>query len=416
MADMIFAAQQGRKIPKEDKIFGISNRAKAMIAKEGKDKVVNATIGALLDDNGELIVLSSVTEVFRGLEPKEFAEYAPISGTPDFREAVKKDAFGSFQPSRHTEAVVTPGGTGALRNAIANYSVAGDQVLVADWHWSPYNTIAQEIGRTVTTFRFFNEERKFDVKDFAKRVEELLAVQERLVIILNTPAHNPTGYSLTDEDWHQVVDVLAKLSVGKKVALVVDVAYIEFAGDSEKYRSFFPILEELPETVLPLIAHSLSKTYTLYGMRCGALICMAKTKEVADEFRQACEFSSRGSWSNCSRSPQMILTKIFADPELKARVDKERADFRKMLIRRGKAFEKAAAEAGLEMVPFDMGFFASIPCADPDAVSAELEKEGIFLVPLAKGVRVSIASVSEQVCSMLPAKIKAALDKVEQGN
>ena len=53
MADMIFAAQQGRKIPKEDKIFGISNRAKAMIAKEGKDKVVNATIGALLDDNGE---------------------------------------------------------------------------------------------------------------------------------------------------------------------------------------------------------------------------------------------------------------------------------------------------------------------------------------------------------------------------
>ena len=93
MDGMIFAAKQNRTIPKEDKIFGISNRAKAMIAKEGKDKVVNATIGALLDDNGELIVLSSVAEVFQSLTPKEFAEYAPISGVPAFREAALKDAF-----------------------------------------------------------------------------------------------------------------------------------------------------------------------------------------------------------------------------------------------------------------------------------------------------------------------------------
>ena len=33
MDEMIFAAKQNRNIPKEDKIFGISNRAKAMIAR-----------------------------------------------------------------------------------------------------------------------------------------------------------------------------------------------------------------------------------------------------------------------------------------------------------------------------------------------------------------------------------------------
>lgn len=413
MAEMIFAAKQNRNIPKEDKIFGISNRAKRMIAEKGKDKVVNATIGALLDDNGELMVLSSVTEVFHNLEQKEFAEYAPISGTPQFREDVKKDAFGTFVPKRFTEAVVTPGGTGALRNAVSNYSVAGDQILVADWYWAPYSTIAQEIGRTVATFRFFNENRGFNACDFEEKVSQLLQKQERLVIILNTPAHNPTGYSLTDDDWRAVCEVLKKQPQDKKIALVVDTAYIEFAGDGEKYRSFLPILESLPENVLPMLSHSLSKTYTLYGMRCGALICMAKTAEIAEEFKQVCEFSSRASWSNCSRAPQVILTKIYADPQLKARVDHEREEIRAMLIRRGKAFEKAAAEAGLEMVPFDMGFFASIPCADPDAVSAELEKEGIFLVPLAKGVRVSIASISEEVCARIPARIKAALDKVE---
>ena len=411
MEKMIFAAPQGRNIPKEDKIFGISNRAKAMIAKEGKEKVVNATIGALLDDNGQLIVLSSVTDIFKNLSPEEFAEYAPISGIPQFREAVKKDALGNYVPKGTVEAVASPGGTGAIRNTIANYSERGDSVLVADWYWAPYNTIAQEQGRKIETFSFFNSERKFNYEDFGRKAAEILRKQDRLVIILNTPAHNPTGYSLTEEDWQKVKLVLSELPADKKVALLVDTAYIDFAGDEEEYRSFLPVLEEMPENVLPLISHSLSKAYTLYGMRCGALICLAPDGDIADEFRRACEFSSRASWSNCPRAPQVILAKIYADPELKARVCEERKGFRDMLIRRGRAFEEAAAECGLQMVPFDAGFLASVPCDNPDEISARLEKEGIFLVPLAKGLRVSVASVSEEICRKLPRRILNAMKK-----
>ena len=413
MEEMIFASEQGRVIPKEDKIFGINNRAKAMIAEEGKEKVVNATIGALLDDDGELIVLSSVNDVFRNLSPKEFAEYAPISGTAEFKAAVIKDALRTYEAKGFVEASVTPGGTGAIRNTVANYSDRGDSVLAADWYWSPYGTIASEQGRKVETFAFFNEERKFNAADLKKRAEEILKKQQRLVIILNTPAHNPTGYSLTTEDWTGVKKVLESLPDKKKITLLVDVAYIDFAGDEDEYRSFLPVLEEMPENVLTLISHSLSKAYTLYGMRCGALICIAKTEETAEEFKRVCEFSSRASWSNCPRAPQTILARIYSDPELKAKVFDERKGYREMLLRRGKAFEKAAAECGLEMVPFDAGFFASIPCSNPDKVSARLEKEGIFLVPLAKGLRVSIASVSEQVCCMLPSRILAAMKAEE---
>ena len=409
MEEMIFASPQGRNIPKEDKIFGINNRAKAMIAEEGKEKVVNATIGALLDDDGELIVLSSVNDVFKKLSPKEFAEYAPISGTPEFKKAVKQDALRGYEPKGFVEASATPGGTGAIRNTIANYTDRGDSVLVADWYWSPYGTIAAEQGRKVETFTFFNDERKFNAEDFRAKAESLLSKQQRLVIILNTPAHNPTGYSLTTEDWNNVKTVLESLPADKKITLLVDTAYIDFAGDEEEYRSFLPILEEMPENVLTLISHSLSKAYTLYGMRCGALICLAKTEEIAEEFKRVCEFSSRASWSNCARAPQAILSKIYSDPELKAKVFEERQGYREMLLRRGRAFEKAAAECGLEMVPFDAGFFASIPCSNPDEVAARMEKEGIFLVPLAKGLRVSVASVSEEVCCSLPARILAAM-------
>ena len=69
MSDYILAKQNGRTIPLEDKIFGISSRAKAMIAEKGADKVINATIGSLLDDEGKLVVLSSVVDTMKTLNP-----------------------------------------------------------------------------------------------------------------------------------------------------------------------------------------------------------------------------------------------------------------------------------------------------------------------------------------------------------
>lgn len=413
MTDMIFACKNGRDIPKEDKIFGISNRAKAMIQKEGKENVVNGTIGALLDDEGKLIVLSSVNDVFKTLNKVEYAEYTPISGTPGFREAVKKDLFRRFTPTSHVRAVATPGGTGAIKNTISNYTSRGDKILIADWYWAPYKTIAQEQERNVETFELFNEENVFNCASFERKVNELLEVQERLVVILNTPSHNPTGYALSADDWNDVIRVLSAVDSDKKVTLLVDAAYVDFAGDEEESRMFLPFLEKLPENVLPIVGHSLSKAYTLYGMRCGAMICMAKSEAVAEEFKRVCEFSSRGSWSNCTRAPQMILEKIFADHELLDKVIVERKGYRDMLIRRGETFKKAAEEAELEMVPFRAGFFAAIPCTNPDAIASELEKEAIFTVPLAKGVRVSLASISEAQAKALPAKIKAVMNRIK---
>ena len=46
------------KWPKEnDIIFSLSERAQVAEKELGKDKVINATIGALMDDNGKLIAM-----------------------------------------------------------------------------------------------------------------------------------------------------------------------------------------------------------------------------------------------------------------------------------------------------------------------------------------------------------------------
>ncbi len=96
-------------------------------------------------------------------------------------------------------------------------------------------------------------------------MHEILEIQDRLVIIINTPAHNPTGYALSNEDWQQVVDCLSYVAPENRIALLVDAAYIDFAGDEDKYREFLPILETLPANILPIIAYSMSKTF--YNLR-----------------------------------------------------------------------------------------------------------------------------------------------------
>ncbi|MCL1982025.1 MAG: aminotransferase class I/II-fold pyridoxal phosphate-dependent enzyme [Clostridiales bacterium] len=409
MSNFIFAEQNGRAIPFEDKIFGINRKAKELEAKIGKDAVVNATIGSLLDDGGKLIVLSSVVEVLKSLDPVDYADYAPIGGTAEFKNAVKKAAFGNFEPDCFTGVVATPGGTGAIRNTISNFSKYGDEILTSDWFWAPYSTIAQEIGRKIATYELFDGNRQFNISSFSEKARELMDRQGRLVVIINTPAHNPTGYSLTVGDWDKVIESLKSVCTGeRKATILIDAAYIDFAGDAEECRSFLPKLEKLPENILPVIAYSLSKTFTLYGMRSGAMMCLTQNKGIADEFVRVCEFSARGTWSNCPRSAMTVLSRIYADEALLKKVDDERKGYRDMLLRRGKSFESAAKGAGLAIVPFDAGFFASIPCNNPDEIGEKLQKDGIFLVPLAKGLRVSVASISEERCRAIPGKVRDA--------
>lgn len=413
MSKLIMAQKNGRIMGGPDKIFGVSTLAKKRIAEIGKENVVNSTIGALLDDNGNLIVLSSVIDVLKNLSPTDYAEYAPIAGIPDYLTTVKKAVFGNYQPKGYVEACATPGGTGAIRNAIQNYTKRGDIVLTSDWYWSPYTIIASEIERKLETYTLFDDAQNFNHASFENKVNEILKKQDETVIIINTPAHNPTGYTFTLDDWDKVNMTLknAAKDKTKKITLLVDIAYLDFSGDADEYRKFFSKLEDFPENVLPLIAFSTSKGYTLYGMRCGALLCLTPNKAIADEFKMAVSYSSRGSWSNGTRASMVVLSRIFANETLLAKVTEERHKYLALLTKRGTAFMTAAKNCGLKTCPFDSGFFITIPCENPDQVGEKLQESNIFSIPIGAGIRISIASISEEACAKIPSIIAEVIAK-----
>ena len=407
------AAYNGREIPKEDKVFAACAKALDAVSKYGPADVINATVGALYDDEGKLLVFKSVEKAMKELPSDKYAAYAPIAGTPGFREAILKAALGGYEPKSYTCAVGTPGGTGAIRNAVANYSCPGDKILTHNWHWAPYRSIAAELYRGIECFEMFDEDGRFNIADFDYKVKKLTRNQEHLVIILNTPANNPTGYTLTMDDWYGVKKVLDEVPLEKKIALVLDVAYIDFAGEPEEVRGFYSVIDNLRANILPIIAYSASKTFTLYGARCAAMICLAHNPEVAEEFGRINSFSSRATWSNPPRAPQEVIERVYADEELLAEVEAERAKARSMLLARGKAFEEEAAKCGLKTLPFSAGFFVTIPYKDPDGLCDKLSEKNVFLIPFDGGVRASVAASSEEKCRRLPALIKSAMEELD---
>lgn len=408
-------ADHARWPKKDDPIFGLAAKAKEAIKTYGKDKVIDSTLGALADDEGNLICMDTVYSELKSLPNAEIAAYAQVAGQPDYLEAVQEACFRDYRPDAYIRAVATPGGTGSVKHAITNYTNPGDSILVCDWFWSPYVTISEEIGRTVSFYTFFNEKNEFNIESFKENFESLLKKQKRLVTVINTPANNPTGYSLSDEEWDMVLDIAKENAKNPeyKIVILVDVAYIDFAGIGLERRKFFTKFSNLPDNIFIMVGYSMSKGYTMYGLRSGAAIGISSNKDIAEEFYYSCMHSNRANWSNGTRGAMSVMTHIANDPVKLKAYEEEKTKYKNMLRKRAEAFVEASKEVGLEILPYRDGFFVSIPCSNASKISEELIKENMFVVALKKGLRFAVCAVSEEKCKISPAIIKRVMDSVK---
>lgn len=409
---MTIAATHAKNKRLKDAIFGAAAACKEATLKHGKDKVTNATIGVMLDDNEELITLPTIEKVFKEIPMKELVAYAPISGIPDYLKAAENLTFAACRPEGYTSAVATAGGTGAIHHAIMNYAEIGEKVLTSDWFWGTYNVICVEQGKKLQNFTLFDENRNFNFASFKENVEDILKVQESILIILNTPAHNPTGFKLTEDDWDKVLDLLKTYAAkGKKAVVLTDIAYIDYAGEKNEVRSFMKKFGNLPENILGLFSFSMSKGYTFYGQRTGALVAVSSKKEVIEEFNEIMKYSSRACWSNINRGAMELLLRVQNDAAVYKAFEDDREAAHKLIQARGDLFMKEARECNLPALPYTGGFFLSVPTDNPQKVADLLHEDLIYAVPLKLGVRVAVCSVPIKKISGMAEKMNNALKK-----
>jgi len=408
------AATHARGKGKEpDAVFAVLNKANQAKAALGSDKVINGSIGAIFDENENFAAFKGVSDYLRKLPDEQIMNYAPIAGLPDYLQAAIDYTFGKYKPEgAFIKAVATPGGTGAVRNAFYNYIEEGQKALIPDWFWGPYKTIANEHMRDVETYTMFDDNNNATLSSVKVKTLELLKIQESLVTVYNTPAHNPTGYTMGMPEWQEMIGFYKDCAKdkNKRIIILLDIAYIDYVSDPEEVRSFMKLFGGLPENILVTLAFSMSKSFLLYGMRCGAFIGVSSSDEVAQEFSEINSFSSRGVWSNGTRAAQEILIAVMKNPELKASIDKERKELSDLILKRADIFVKEAKEVGLDILPYHGGFFISVPAKDPKAAAEKLMGENIYIVPLKKGLRFAVCALPTHKIPGLAAKTKKALE------
>ena len=380
---------EARNRPGDDPIFSLN--MEAVERAERGDAVINATLGALFDDDGDLAVMRSVVDTLRELPPERGAAYAPIAGPKGYLAAVVDDLFAGHELHDQAVAVGTPGGTGAIYNAIQNFLEPGQDLLTTSFYWSPYGILADHARRGLATFRMFDQDGNFDAAALGRALDEQLATQGRALVVLNTPCHNPTGFSLDDEEWAATVEVLLGASEKGEVALCLDYAYAEFAAERDgRWRDH---VAKLTGRVTVLVAWTASKSFTQYGARVGALVACHADADERRRLENALVYTCRGTWSNCNHLGMSAVTDVLTRPELRARLETERDEFRALLAERVEVFNREAAGSALHYPRYEGGFFVSCFTPDPVAVSDRCKERGLFLVPLQGAVRVALCSV-----------------------
>ncbi|MCM1131572.1 MAG: aminotransferase class I/II-fold pyridoxal phosphate-dependent enzyme [Roseburia sp.] len=402
-------------ILKEDRsnILVLGGIAKEMKAKDSS--VVNATIGMLYDEKGKLFTFQSVDEVLKNLTAEEKYAYSSTPGNKDYHEALKrwifKDYYDEMLSSMRCSVIATPGGTGAIANTFANYLNPKDMVLLPDYMWGNYKQMAYECFAEFTTYSLF-EENHFNLKSVENKILELKAKQKRVVLVVNDPCHNPTGYTMSYEEWQNLIEIINRATEdGMPFVLLYDMAYIDY--DSRGFdatRKNIRLFQRLNSSVLVILAFSGSKTMALYGLRIGAQVALAKEQSVIDEFTPANAFSARTKWSMATNLGMHLVSKVLLTEEYRSLFEKELRQASSMLTARANTFIEESKKVGLKTLSFMCGFFITIPCQNPDDVYKRLVERKIHIVPLDNVLRVTIAAISLEECRRLPKEIKVAID------
>lgn len=386
-------------------ILEISDRAK--IDKENGNIVIDGCLGTFRNDAHTLISFPSVTEYLTRCS-NENLDYTRILGPKTFASALGHWIFNKdyleITKNKNIFTAATIGGTGAIYDIFKYFSDNDGAALVSDICWPNYFTIGKNTGLEIFSYSLF-EEKRFNLSGLELALNEALKTHDHMLIVINDPCQNPTGYSLTNEEYTSIFSILDRYNNNaKSVDIIFDTAYIEFYAKK-------PLLYEFLKPNYKFnvyLAFSASKTFGIYGLRLGALLGFMKSKEEKIFVENSISDIARGSISSPNAQAIGTLTALFNSDRAVEKMRLNLVDEKTYLAERASKSIKIMKSNSIEFLPFDSGFFITIISPkNAYALCDQLEKMHIYLVPISDQlIRIAICSLSVGEIELIAKAIK----------
>jgi aspartate aminotransferase/aromatic-amino-acid transaminase len=208
-------------------------------------------------------------------------------------------------------------------------------------------------------------------------------------VLLHGCCHNPTGANLSNAQWDQVAQSLARTGA----LPFIDLAYLGF-GDGIEADAYGTrkILSTVPEA---LVAFSGSKNFGLYRERIGAAILLARSAEQAEITNSQLLNIIRGAYSQPPDHGAEIIRTILEDVALRAEWEKELAIMRNRMISLRKKLSDAIRERSnstdFDFVADHRGMFSLLGLT-AEAVERLKAGNGVYMT---SDSRINVAGIPE---------------------
>ena len=359
-------------------VFQLNAEANERI--KNNEKVINATVGSMLNKDGTLTAFSYFNECLNKVNLDETKRYAPLDGGQEFNSNIQKwilsDLENSIKNKYKVASVCTMGGTGAIALAFNNY--AENHILLPDIGWSNYELIAENAHKSVGYYPLFNKEGDFNIAGLLSCIATEAKYANKVTVVINDPAHNPTGYSLSKDEWKILIDQINYLNKACPIVIILDVAYIDFAKEN---RNFFEAINEVKMEFLTLVCVSLSKTLGIYGLRTGALMYVGEADEV-EEFVNSSKLYIRATWSNPNHIAIDAFNLLMKNEDEIKNLNlflKEQCEL--LHSRANYVLKNLSNELG-EALSYRDGFFITYKKDNANDFALKLKEKNIFVLPL----------------------------------
>ena len=344
-------------------------------AADPRDDKIDLGVGVYRTGDGATPVFKAIKGAEQRLvDEQDSKSYLGPEGDGGFVSGLMPYIFGE-NPERggRIAGMQTPGGTGAVRLALALAQKAGARrVHLGTPSWPNHAQIVSDLGLETVPF-------DHALPDGTANLDAVLRViregGEGELVLLHGCCHNPTGIDYTDEQWRAIADALANSAV----LPVLDIAYQGLGhGMEEDAAGIRTVIDAVPEA---LVAYSCDKNFGLYRDRVGAFYVLAKEAGDLDAIMSNANMLARATWSMPPDHGGAAVRIVVEDADLTRDWLGELDDMRERM--RGVRERLAAADGdipGLNLgaLADQNGLFAVLPLSS-DQIAALRKDHGIYM-------------------------------------
>ncbi len=303
-----------------------------------------------------------------------------------FVHALMPWVFGKDDPTRggRIEGMQTPGGTGAVRLALALAKRAGAvRVWMGVPSWPNHAQIVADLGMELKTFAHSTAGGVVDMDALRAAIGE---AGEGDTVLLHGCCHNPTGIDYTTADWDEIASLLVK-----SAALpLIDLAYQGLGhGMEEDAYGLRAVLAAVPEA---LVAYSCDKNFGLYRDRVGAVYLMLADAAQVPAALSNGHALARAAWSMPPDHGAAAVRVILEDEGLTAQWQDELDTMRERMrqVRARLAGAGMAGSVDMGALGSQNGLFSIVPLT-PAQVLEMRDKHGVYM---AGSGRINVAGLT----------------------